>query len=41
MSYPPDERPILGYASAGTLTYALREAGLSGDDAGDDGSPRR
>lgn len=34
--YPPDsEGPILGYASASTLTDALREAGLSGDDAGE------
>jgi hypothetical protein len=27
--------PILGYASASTRTDALREAGLSGDDAGE------
>jgi hypothetical protein len=34
--YPPDsEGPILGYASASTLTDGLREAGLSGDDAGE------
>jgi hypothetical protein len=33
--YPPHERPIVGYASAGTLIDALREAGLSGDDAGE------
>jgi hypothetical protein len=34
--YPPDsEGPILGYASASTRTDALREAGLSGDDAGE------
>jgi hypothetical protein len=34
--YPPDSGgPILGYASASTLTDALREAGLSGDDAGE------
>jgi hypothetical protein len=34
--YPPDsEGPILGYASARTLTDALGEAGLSGDDAGE------
>jgi hypothetical protein len=34
--YPPDgEGPILGYSSAVTLADALREAGLSGDDAGE------
>jgi hypothetical protein len=34
--YPPDsEGPLLGYASASTRTEALREAGLSGDDAGE------
>jgi hypothetical protein len=34
--YPPDsDGPILGYASASALTDALRDAGLSGDDAGE------
>ena len=33
--YPSHEGPIVGYASAGTLIDALREAGLSGDDAGE------
>lgn len=34
--YPPgNEGAILGYASASTLTDALRQAGLSDDDAGD------
>jgi hypothetical protein len=34
--YPPNgEGPILGYSSAATLADALREAGLSGDDAGE------
>jgi hypothetical protein len=34
--YPPEsEGPILGYSSASTLADALREAGLSGDDAGE------
>jgi hypothetical protein len=34
--YPPEGGgPILGYATASTRADALREAGLSGDDAGE------